>query len=676
MRSSSVFLLLQIIITTGAVSANIASLIGMRNCATSGPSTREYTVEVCFTDIAPNINVTGSILITATLDVTGSAPGVQTVVFYLDDEYLLTDFEAPYTFELPTNHFIDGFHELSIDALMRDAFTTAQATMMLNFSNGNTTPPVNTNTFTPSGGRPPGPGEPFVVAVVGDGAGGQRTSAQVVELIASWNPNLFLYLGDVYNNGTYTEFVNWYGDETRLFGRFRNITNPVVGDHEYEHREAPGYYFYWDNIPDFYGFEAAGWHFVSLNSTTQFGQRKPGSPQYEWLLQDLSASKAHCTIAFLHQPVFSIGRHGGDDRLKDIWALLAQHGVEVVLAGNDHDYQRWFALDAEGRPDPAGTTQFVVGTGGKSIRYFSATDDRVARGYDASSGITVFGALNLKLNSQGLEYRFINIEGDILDSGVIGCEGAEADRTPPSPPSGLTAQINPAGHVILNWAEAKDNTGIAGYAIYRDGAALATLVGPRSSYTDTSAQVDTTYIYTLKAFDLANNTSVLSEAVTATTRSTVILTLFPVADAYVDMSTPDSNYGNSDKLRTDSTPTVKIYLRFDVPVLSGSVLSATMRVYANSASSSGYDVYEVNENNWDESTITYNSAPQLGRLINSSGTFESDTWVGVDVTSQIVDEGLVSLALLTTSTTNISYSSREGPNPPELIIELGSSIAQ
>jgi Calcineurin-like phosphoesterase/Bacterial Ig domain len=680
MLSSAAILLLPILITPGTVSAEIADLLATRNglsqeitnCVTSGPSSGGYTVDVCLVHNGNNVTVTGSLLITGTLDVIGSPSLVQIVRFYLDDQYLLTDFEAPYTFELPTDHFIDGTHRLSVDASMRDGFVSNQAAITLNFNNGNATPPVNTNIFTPSSGRPPGPGEPFIVAVVGDGAGGQSTSEPVVDLIASWNPNLFLYLGDVYQSGTFTEFVNWYGNETRLFGQFRNITNPIVGDHEYEGREAPGYYFYWDNIPDFYSFDVAGWHFISLNSTTQFRQREPGSPQYEWLVQDLRDNMAQCTIAFLHQPIFSIGLHGGDERLKDIWAILAQEGVEAVLSGDDHDYQRWHALDDNGRLDPEGATQFVVGTGGQGIRYFSGTDARLARGYDASSETPVFGALNLKLNSRGLEYRFVNVAGDILDFGVIGCESAESDTTPPPPPFDLTSEISSAGHVILNWAEVNDDTGVAGYIIYRDGVELVSLDGRRSSYTDNSTQMDATYTYTLKAFDPTNNMSALSEAVTATTLPAVTLILTPVADAFVDMSTPDTNYGNSSKLRTDTTPTVQSYLRFDVPGLSGNVLSATLRVYANSPSSIGHDVYEVSQSDWDESGITYNTSPQLGHLIDLSEPFESDTWVNVDVTSLITGEGPLSLALLTTSITNISYSSKEGPYPPELIIELGN----
>ncbi len=87
-------------------------------------------------------------------------------------------------------------------------------------------------------------------------------------------------LGDVYEKGTHTEFFNWYGTPDRFFGRMRNYTNPVIGNHEYENNVAPGYFGYWNQVPDYYSYDAAGWHFIALNSTSQLGQRGPGSPRY------------------------------------------------------------------------------------------------------------------------------------------------------------------------------------------------------------------------------------------------------------------------------------------------------------------------------------------------------------------------------------------------------------
>jgi hypothetical protein len=67
------------------------------------------------------------------------------------------------------------------------------------------------------------------------------------------------------------------------------------------------------------------------------------------------------------------------------------------------------------------------------------------------------------------------------------------------------------------------------------------------------------------------------------------------------------NYGTSTTLRTDNSPDLNSYLRFDVQGLTGSVTSATLGIYANSSSSVGYDLYAVTDNTWTETGITYRS---------------------------------------------------------------------
>ena len=183
---------------------------------------------------------------------------------------------------------------------MRDDFVTARTPLSLTLANGNPTPPVNTNTFSPSSGSSPGPVQPFVVAAAGDGAAGRSEGDDVANLIDGWDPNLFLYLGDVYDKGTYTEFVNWYGEGNAGWSRFRNITNPTQGNHENVGGLADGYDYYWDNIPWYYSYDAGGWHFVSLyvQDSSSFT-----SAQEQWLLTDLAASSEVCTIAYFHKPV-------------------------------------------------------------------------------------------------------------------------------------------------------------------------------------------------------------------------------------------------------------------------------------------------------------------------------------------------------------------------------------
>ncbi len=123
-------------------------------------------------------------------------------------------------------------------------------------------------------------------------------------------------------------------------------------------------------------------------------------------------------------------------------------------------------------------------------------------------------------------------------------------------------------------------------------------------------------------------------------------------------------------LRADASPDIRSYLRFNVQGLSGTVTHATLRVYANTTSSQGYQVHQVSDNTWGESTINYNNMPQVGALIGSSGNFSANAWTSIDVTSYITGNGEFNLALTTQSSTLIGLASREsGANAPQLIIE-------
>ena len=154
-------------------------------------------------------------------------------------------------------------------------------------------------------------------------------------------------------------------------------------------------------------------------------------------------------------------------------------------------------------------------------------------------------------------------------------------------------------------------------------------------------------------------------------------TMYPAADSYVDTSTPTSNFGTQTQVRIDGSPVVRTFLRFTVAGTSGTVKSAVLRVYANTAQTKGYDVYSVADNTWSETAITGTNAPPFGATkLGSSSKIAAGTWTSVDVTSAITGNGTYSFGLSTSSTTAVSLSSREGANPPQLVITwtVGASI--
>jgi hypothetical protein len=602
-------------------------------CSTSGPTSGAYTVTLCFTSPTGS-TVSGNVSVTAAANVTGTNPGIQRMVYSLNSAYLLTDYQSPYTFTLPTATFVDGNYTISASALMRDGFTTDQATDTVSFSNGVTTPPVNHNTFTPSLGTSPGSGNPLVVVAAGDGASGEANETSVTNLISSWNPNLFLYMGDVYEKGSPTEFYNWYGTN-QTYSIFRSITDPTIGNHEYSASStAAGYFNYWNNIPNYYSYTTGGWHFISLNADSHFGQYATSSAQYQWLVQDLAANTAACTIAYWHQPVYNIGGEPPQTAMQPIWALLAQNKVDIVLNGHDHDYQRWTPLDGSGNPSSTGVTEFVVGSGGHGLQTFSTTDPRMVVGFDSTTRPVPYGALRLQLFSTQAIYNYINTAGTVLDSGTITCQNAV---TGPTATPTLTSTPT------------------------------ATIVPPTATNTPTITLTPTiTFTPTITNTPLPPTNTPLPTATTS------IFNFVPTADSYVSSSSPDTNFGTNTSLRADLNPTLLGYLKFNVQGLSGVPIRATLRIFFSSSTPIGVNIKGVSDTTWGEKTITYNNAPAVNSsTAGSSGPVTpAGTWVNIDITSLIPGNGLVSMAITTTSTTNISIASREsGANSPQLIIQ-------
>jgi hypothetical protein len=138
----------------------------------------------------------------------------------------------------------------------------------------------------------------------------------------------------------------------------------------------------------------------------------------------------------------------------------------------------------------------------------------------------------------------------------------------------------------------------------------------------------------------------------------------------VNSGSPTTNYGTQTTLRVDGSPIVRSYLRFTVQGVNGTVTKATLRIFANSASSSSLAASAVSNNTWTETTINYNNAPPLGTSLGSTSPVAAGTWISIDITTYISGDGTYNLALTTPGSTAISLASRQsGANAPQLIIE-------
>ena len=240
--------------------------------------------------------------------------------------------------------------------------------------------------------------------------------AATADLLGQLHPTAVLTLGDnQYEDNAYQAYLDVY-DKT--WGAYKDITFPTIGNHEYLTQDAAGYFKYF-GFPAYYSFDLGNWHIVSLNSECHFvGGCNKNSPQERWFLADLAAHPNLCTMVMWHEPRWSSGEHQDATQMDTIWKDLVAANVDVVLTGHNHDYERFQPLNAAGRPDPKGTPEFVVGTGGKNHYGFVVPPlpGEVVR--DQNS----FGVISMTLTSDGYSWRFVDAPGyTFTDTGTATC---------------------------------------------------------------------------------------------------------------------------------------------------------------------------------------------------------------------------------------------------------------
>ena len=284
--------------------------------------------------------------------------------------------------------------------------------------------------------------DPVIVAA-GDIACGSHTEAGLpceqaatAALIGTIAPTAVLPLGDTqYETGTLANFKTYYGP---TWGVYKSISWPAVGNHEYGTAGAAGYFDYFNGVgvqsgragdrsKGYYSFDLGAWHLIAINSNCgEIGGCGAGSPQEQWLRADLAASPAACTLAYWHHARFTSGEQGSSASMQPIWQALYDYGADLVLAGHDHDFERFAPQTATGKLDLAqGLRSFVVGTGGKDLRAFETV-----RANSELRNNSSFGVLKLTLHANNYDWKFVPIPGDPLaDAGTATCHASSPVQT-------------------------------------------------------------------------------------------------------------------------------------------------------------------------------------------------------------------------------------------------------
>lgn len=273
---------------------------------------------------------------------------------------------------------------------------------------------------------PPGTGSLEPPPVVGSGTAvlvgagdigwcnspGVAATARVLDGI----PGTVFILGDAaYMRGSADDFRRCFEPD---WGRFRSRWRALPGNHEYEMPLASGYYDYFGDAAGagrkgWYGFRAATWHVLMLNSSQPMVKN---SEQYLWVERELQTNRTRCTAAMWHHPYASSGPNGLNPHARDMWQLLMDHGVEMVVSAHDHFYERYAKQNADYAAADRGIRQFVAGTGGAPLyRPVAIIPNR-------EHHIESFGVLKLTLAPTAYDWEFVEApSGQSTDRGSTVC---------------------------------------------------------------------------------------------------------------------------------------------------------------------------------------------------------------------------------------------------------------
>lgn len=256
----------------------------------------------------------------------------------------------------------------------------------------------------------------WTFAAIGDYGSGRKPLTDVASNILAARPELVVTTGDnVYYSGKESEWARKW-DPRDMFGTVREQlpVRPSLGNHDLQINPRP-YFRRFPELDDarFYSYDHKNVHFVALNSNESLA---PGSPQMEWLEDDLARSAKDWKVLYLHHPLQPGYPGGRPDHYGSLAPVLAKYGVDLVLSGHAHNYMRSKPMN-EG-----GTMEVVTGGGGQSLHPFVTPQPKHIAYRDVD-----FGHLEVEVRDDALVGRYVVRDGSVRDTFVL------PNRTPAAP---------------------------------------------------------------------------------------------------------------------------------------------------------------------------------------------------------------------------------------------------
>jgi len=260
-----------------------------------------------------------------------------------------------------------------------------------------------------------------------------RDAHNTFGMMKQMEPELYLALGDY----SYEPSLGCWFNIVESAGPSLKV---VVGNHDAEGSLERTLMNKFNLAKQYYSFDYRNAHFLALSSELNSGK---DIGQFKFAGEDLGKAKSNPNIdwiiVFFHRPFYS-GSGADNAGMRDMYhSLFQKYGVDLVLAGHAHNYERSYPLRynevSPGKPFIANHDQFqyanttgpiftIVGTGGESIQ---GVDKKpfLASIYEG------FGCLNVQINGKSLYAEFYNTDGKTIDHFMIvknqkGHEGFDA----------------------------------------------------------------------------------------------------------------------------------------------------------------------------------------------------------------------------------------------------------
>lgn len=402
---------------------------------------------------------------------------------------------------------------------------------------------------------PIGTAQPTRVWVLGDSGTKDAVAAAVRNGYTSFGggryTDVWLMLGDnAYNSGTDAEYQSAVFDMYPSYLRQTPLWS-TIGNHDTAQLTNPSlsipYFQIFNNPTDgsaggvasgtekYYSFDYGRIHFICLDSMTS--SRAPGSPMLTWLEQDLGSTTQDWIIVFFHHPPYTKGSHNSDTETQliemrtNVLPILEAGGVDLVLTGHSHSYERSFFVDGHYGLSTSFTEAMKIEAG-------SGREDEVGGVYDKPTNLVANkGAVYIVAGNGGhvtnwvggstaefnpnpppVMYRSVlhvgslvfDVDGNRLDAKMIRDTGAvddyfsivKSDAPPPVPaaPTNLAASAGNA-QVALSWSA---SSGATSYTVKRstvNGGPYTVLASgiAGTGYNDGSVSNGTTYYYVVSA---------------------------------------------------------------------------------------------------------------------------------------------------------------------------------